>query len=69
MQIAHPDVQFYDFYAAWDTPIESDKEQYLSKYYFTIFRSHMLMSCTEDRSGMLAQVAPNLGPIVSATTR
>ncbi|EAW14611.1 cellobiose dehydrogenase [Aspergillus clavatus NRRL 1] len=26
----HPDVVFYDFYAAWDSPIESDKSSYLN---------------------------------------
>jgi hypothetical protein len=31
IQIAHPDVVFYDFYGAWDEPIESDVERYLSK--------------------------------------
>ncbi|KAK3375743.1 hypothetical protein B0T24DRAFT_206703 [Lasiosphaeria ovina] len=28
--ITHPDVVFYDFYEAWDTPIETDKVDYLS---------------------------------------
>jgi hypothetical protein len=28
--ITHPNVTFYDFYAAWSTPIESDKNSYLS---------------------------------------
>jgi cellobiose dehydrogenase (acceptor) len=46
IQIAHPDIVFYDFYAAWDAPIEDDKQKYL-----------------KERSGILAQVAPNLGPI------
>ncbi len=39
-------MSFYDFYAAWDTPIEGDKTSYLSK-----------------RSGILAQAAPNIGPM------
>ena len=44
--VKHPNVSFYDFYQAWDTPIESDKQAYLSK-----------------RFGILAQSAPNIGPI------
>lgn len=27
--ITHPDVVFYDFYAAWDNPIPADKNAYL----------------------------------------
>jgi cellobiose dehydrogenase (acceptor) len=44
--IKHPNISFYDFYAAWNTPIEADKNAYLSK-----------------RSGILAQSAPNIGPL------
>ncbi|KAK4249648.1 carbohydrate-binding module family 1 protein [Corynascus novoguineensis] len=44
--ISHPDVVFYDFYEAWDTPIASDKESYLN-----------------SRTGILAQAAPNIGPM------
>ncbi|KAH7413846.1 hypothetical protein DE146DRAFT_638734 [Phaeosphaeria sp. MPI-PUGE-AT-0046c] len=44
--IKHPNISFYDFYAAWNAPPESDKEAYLSK-----------------RSGILAQSAPNIGPL------
>jgi len=29
--IKHPNITKYDFYAAWDTPIEADKNLYLSK--------------------------------------
>lgn len=29
IQVAHPDIVFYDFYGAWDKPIVSDTEQYL----------------------------------------
>lgn len=29
MIVTHPDVVFYDFYAAWDSPIEADKDLYL----------------------------------------
>jgi cellobiose dehydrogenase (acceptor) len=44
--IKHPNISFYDFYAAWNKPIEADKDAYLSK-----------------RSGILAQSAPNIGPL------
>ncbi|KAI2464125.1 carbohydrate-binding module family 1 protein [Annulohypoxylon bovei var. microspora] len=44
--ITHPDVVFYDFYEAWDTPNTTDKDQYL-----------------DSRSGILAQAAPNIGPM------
>lgn len=44
--ITHPDVNFYDFYAAWTDPIVADKDSYLSK-----------------RTGILAQAAPNIGPM------
>jgi len=29
--VQHPNVSFYDFYAAWNTPIEADKNLYLTK--------------------------------------
>ncbi|KAL1840629.1 hypothetical protein VTJ49DRAFT_280 [Mycothermus thermophilus] len=45
--LTHPDVVFYDFYEAWTTPIETDKQMYL-----------------ESRSGILAQAAPNIGPMM-----
>ncbi|KAI6869342.1 cellobiose dehydrogenase [Hortaea werneckii] len=41
--ITHPNVSFYDFYAAYNNPIKSDAESYLN-----------------DRTGILAQSAPNL---------
>ncbi|AEO69014.1 7e45c51e-662f-416f-b7f7-870b6473ba8f [Thermothielavioides terrestris] len=44
--ITHPNVVFYDFYAAWDNPIPSDEQSYLN-----------------SRSGILAQAAPNIGPM------
>ncbi|KAJ0109222.1 cellobiose dehydrogenase [Diaporthe amygdali] len=44
--VEHPNVTFYDFYEAFDTPIASDKDSYLNK-----------------RSGILAQAAPNIGPM------
>lgn len=47
MIVTHPDVVFYDFYAAWTDPIESDKLRYLS-----------------NRTGILAQAAPNIGPML-----
>lgn len=45
--ISHPNVTFYDFYAAWSAPIEADKNSYLN-----------------NRTGILAQSAPNIGPIM-----
>jgi cellobiose dehydrogenase (acceptor) len=30
--VQHPDVVFYDFYGAWDDPIEADMSSYLSEY-------------------------------------
>ncbi|KAL7627298.1 hypothetical protein AAE478_001487 [Parahypoxylon ruwenzoriense] len=44
--ITHPNVVFYDFYEAWDTPNVTDKGLYL-----------------DSRSGILAQAAPNIGPM------
>ncbi|KFH42728.1 Cellobiose dehydrogenase-like protein [Hapsidospora chrysogenum ATCC 11550] len=44
--IAHPDVVFYDFYEAYDDPIQEDRDAYLN-----------------DRAGILAQAAPNIGPV------
>ncbi|OAG04148.1 cellobiose dehydrogenase [Paraphaeosphaeria sporulosa] len=46
IQISHPDIVFYDFYAAYNNPVAADKDAYLS-----------------SRTGILTQVAPNLGPI------
>ncbi|KAI0011650.1 putative cellobiose dehydrogenase [Xylariaceae sp. FL0662B] len=46
IEVAHPDVIFYNFYGAWDEPIISDTELYLT-----------------NRTGILTQAAPNLGPI------
>ncbi|KAH6849701.1 hypothetical protein B0I37DRAFT_94521 [Chaetomium sp. MPI-CAGE-AT-0009] len=45
--ITHPDVKFYDFYAAWTDPIAADKNSYLN-----------------GRTGILAQAAPNIGPMM-----
>lgn len=33
IQIAHPDIVFYDFYGAWGSPIQADVDAYLSKHY------------------------------------
>lgn len=44
--ITHPDVEFYDFYEAFDDPIEADRDAYVN-----------------SRSGILAQAAPNIGPV------
>ncbi|KAK3303946.1 cellobiose dehydrogenase [Chaetomium strumarium] len=47
IEIAHPDVVFYDYYGAWTKPVVSDTERYLA-----------------NRTGPLAQAAPNIGPIM-----
>lgn len=44
--ITHPNVEFYDFYEAYDNPIPSDEQKYV-----------------EERSGILAQSAPNLAVV------
>jgi len=31
IEIAHPSVVFYDYYAAWKTPIDADKNVYLGE--------------------------------------
>ena len=38
IEVAHPEVVFYDFYAAWDKPIANDKAQYLGENRSTIGR-------------------------------
>ncbi|KAE8355464.1 hypothetical protein BDV28DRAFT_146138 [Aspergillus coremiiformis] len=45
--VTHSDVVFYDFKAAYKSPIQSDMTSYLN-----------------DRTGILAQAAPNIGPII-----
>lgn len=47
MIVTHPEVVFYDFYGAWDDPIQADKDAYLG-----------------NRTGILTQAAPNIGPMV-----
>ncbi|KAI0398524.1 carbohydrate-binding module family 1 protein [Xylariaceae sp. FL0594] len=44
--ISHPNVVFYDFYQAYDSPNTTDVSLYLNQ-----------------RSGILAQAAPNIGPM------
>ncbi|KAI1800067.1 putative cellobiose dehydrogenase [Daldinia bambusicola] len=46
IEVAHPEVVFYDFYGAYRNPILNDTQIYL-----------------ENRTGILTQAAPNLGPI------
>lgn len=36
IEIAHPEVVFYDFYAAWDKPNADDKAQYLGESLATV---------------------------------
>jgi cellobiose dehydrogenase (acceptor) len=45
--ISHPNISYYDWPAAWDTPILADKLSYLN-----------------NRTGPLAQAAPNIGPMM-----
>ena len=45
--ISHPNISYYDWPAAWDTPIEADKMSYLN-----------------NRTGPLAQAAPDIGPMM-----
>ncbi|AEO61303.1 cellobiose dehydrogenase [Thermothelomyces thermophilus ATCC 42464] len=52
IEIAHPDVVFYDYYGAWDEPIVEDTERYVA-----------------NRTGPLAQAAPNIGPIFWETIK
>lgn len=66
IQVAHPDIVFYDFYGAYNSPVAADKDAYLSIAPIDIFKLG-LMNYAENRTGILAQVAPNLGPIVSAS--
>ena len=66
IQVAHPDIVFYDFYAAYNSPVAADKDAYLSIAPIHIPKPG-LTSYAENRTGILAQVAPNLGPIVSAS--
>lgn len=42
IQIAHPDIVFYDFYGAWDNPIKSDTEAYLSKFSYYLVDDSLL---------------------------
>jgi cellobiose dehydrogenase (acceptor) len=36
IQISHPDVVFYDFYGAWNNPIQTDKDAYLSQLFLLL---------------------------------
>ena len=50
--ISHPNINFYDFYQAYDTPFATDQELYL-----------------KNRSGPLAQSAPNIAPLFFDTVK
>lgn len=58
----HPDVVFYDFYEAWDSPIQTDAQSYLSRFYHQM-SSQSSLTCADNRAGILAQSAPNIGPM------
>ena len=67
VEISHPDVVFYDYYGAWNTPIPSDKEVYFGRsdgFHFTRRRTDSGYLNLANRTGPLAQAAPNIGPIV-----
>lgn len=59
--ISHPDVVHYDFYEAYDEPNATDAEMYLSKSTAPLTQSQA--DQTDDRAGILAQAAPNIGPL------
>ena len=82
--IIHPDVEFYDFYEAFDTPIQADADAYLGKpllsgtapFWNIPFLEQPLfleqtpfwdlnrsLTMVDSRSGILAQSAPNIGPV------
>lgn len=63
--ITHPDVVFYDFYEAWTDPIEADATSYLGKRLATLLTMtrQTTNSTTDGRTGILAQAAPNIGPM------
>lgn len=44
--VTHPDVVFYDFYAAWLNPNPVDKEKYLSESPCRSFRSPVMLTKT-----------------------
>ncbi|KLP05748.1 putative cellobiose dehydrogenase [Fusarium fujikuroi] len=63
--IKHPSVVFYDFYEAYDNPIPSDKNKYLGQYSIIFCNLDIMTNLEVDaRSGILAQAAPNIGPII-----
>jgi hypothetical protein len=54
IQIAHPSIVFYDFYGAWNKPIASDVDAYLSNApYLVIF---------EGRTDTLQQIEAASSP-------
>ena len=66
IEVAHPDVFFYDFYGTCDNPIPEDKGMYLSEpMAASTLRKNQPLS--DNRTGILTQATPNLGPIVSTS--
>ncbi|PVI07312.1 cellobiose dehydrogenase [Periconia macrospinosa] len=56
IQVAHPDIRFYDFYAAYDTPIQSDVDAYLAN------RTGMLTTVAPNLGPIIwTQVTPSDG--------
>jgi hypothetical protein len=57
-------VEFYDFYEAWAGPNATDKSLYLGKSPPHSWGDGLVLTPTKDkRSGILAQAAPNIGPL------
>lgn len=51
----HPDIVFYDFYGAWDDPVEADKQSYLCT-------SFNCMRICEMNANILQRTEPALSP-------
>lgn len=64
--VSHPDVVYYDFYEAWDNPPAADESAYLSRSIRDMLSQPVtpqLIELLDKRSGILAQAAPNIGPL------
>jgi cellobiose dehydrogenase (acceptor) len=56
---------FYDFYEAYDDPIPADEKKYLGQCALILCNSAFKTNSElDERSGILAQAAPNIGPII-----
>lgn len=62
IQIAHPDIVFYDFYGAWDSPIQADVDAYLGTFCLRFSFAQRLTHHREavrDVGSSRAQPGPN----------